>query len=282
MEYMPFNLQQLIDFKAKVQKSAQNLLLWEVAVYVQKILLALKHLRSKRIVHRDIKPSNILLSRSGKVKLCDFGISKLIPEGKSHLVLQSNEGTRAYMASELFCKGAKYDYSVDLWAVGVTMYNLHRGGRSPYGTRKGRFFTQAFKSMQMSFEHYIRYAFGSRMLTNEQYRNSYQEDREAEFFMSEAYGDFVKIFQKSVVPEPSNGSRLHPITREVTEKRITWEEFYHWTEKTVTAVGIGELRCRQLVTKHVCECVELKEQYERYKSEFSNDPLQPTATGNST
>ena len=57
MEFMPFNLQQLIDYKAKIKKPPEKLRLWEVAVYVQKILLALKHLRSKRIIHRDIKPN---------------------------------------------------------------------------------------------------------------------------------------------------------------------------------------------------------------------------------
>ena len=278
MEYMPFTLQQMIDFKAKIKKPAERLPLREVAVYVQQILLGLKHLRSKRIVHRDIKPSNILLSRSGKVKLCDFGISRIIPEGQSHLTLASSEGTRQYMASELFFKGAKYDYSVDVWAVAIVMYNLYHWGRSPYRRRTKHFHPEAFKFMQKGFAHYLQYSFRSSILSDAQYMSVYTKTTKRLFQMPKGYEAFAGIFGKAMVPKPYNGCKEYPVTRKVEEKRITLEEFSAWAEAELEKMGVGELVRGQVATKHVSECVELKEQYERYKSEFGEDPLEMSDT----
>ena len=43
-------------------------------------LCALKYLHSANVMHRDIKPSNILINRDSQVKICDFGISRTLPD----------------------------------------------------------------------------------------------------------------------------------------------------------------------------------------------------------
>lgn len=45
--------------------------------YVAEVTLALDYLHKHNIVHRDLKPDNMLISRSGHVKLTDFGLSKI-------------------------------------------------------------------------------------------------------------------------------------------------------------------------------------------------------------
>jgi serine/threonine-protein kinase len=91
------------------------------------------HAHAQGIVHRDLKPSNLFLSTrpdgTGRIKVLDFGISKAVdPEWASgitgtHAVL----GTPSYMSPEQL-RGAKaVDARTDVWALGVTAYELLTG-----------------------------------------------------------------------------------------------------------------------------------------------------------
>jgi len=73
----------------------------EVAKYLFKqIVVGIEYIHSKNIIHRDIKLENILLDNLGVVKICDFGVSKLLPEGPESKATECC-GTPAYMAPEV-------------------------------------------------------------------------------------------------------------------------------------------------------------------------------------
>jgi fused-like protein len=64
--------------------------------FTRHIVSALHFLHTQRIVHREVKPENVLLTFSGSVRLCDFGLTSLVGE-----VDGENSGTRMFMAPEL-------------------------------------------------------------------------------------------------------------------------------------------------------------------------------------
>ena len=65
------------------------------------MLKSIKFLHDNKIMHRDIKPENLLLSKSGVVKLCDFGFARGIRPDAKNFSYTDYVSTRWYRAPEL-------------------------------------------------------------------------------------------------------------------------------------------------------------------------------------
>lgn len=78
-----------------------------------------------RILHRDLKPDNIFITSDGRAKLLDFGIARLLTRTSARA--STRVGTTDYMAPEQFNGAA--GMGADLWALGVTFYELLAGAR---------------------------------------------------------------------------------------------------------------------------------------------------------
>ncbi len=90
-------------------------------------------LHRRDIIHRDIKPENILITKAGRVKIIDLGVSLVashtqFPDEGGHY---SAPGTPSYMAPEMFA-GEMGDERTDIYALGVTLYELLTR-KYPYG-----------------------------------------------------------------------------------------------------------------------------------------------------
>ncbi|OXB55493.1 hypothetical protein ASZ78_016464 [Callipepla squamata] len=101
-------------------------------IFLQQLACALKFLHDHNISHLDLKPQNILLStpENPQLKLADFGFAQYMsPWDEKHVL----RGSPLYMAPEMVCR-QQYDARVDLWSVGVILYEA-LFGRPPFASR---------------------------------------------------------------------------------------------------------------------------------------------------
>src|SRR5262245_16493214 len=99
------------------------------AIIAMQVARALDYAHYRGIIHRDIKPANIMLSRSGGVKLMDFGIAR--DQSLSDLTeTGTGLGTPSYMSPEQIL-GDKLDFRSDLFSLGIVLYQMVTG-RKPF------------------------------------------------------------------------------------------------------------------------------------------------------
>ncbi len=94
-----------------------------VADWGRQLAEALAHAHQRGVLHRDIKPSNVLVDRSGRVRIVDFGLAR-IEEAATLTRTGAILGTLTYMAPEALGGNADIDARADVYALGATLYEL--------------------------------------------------------------------------------------------------------------------------------------------------------------
>ncbi|MEW6605856.1 MAG: serine/threonine-protein kinase [bacterium] len=86
---------------------------------------------NRPIIHRDIKPSNIMIAKTGRIILTDFGIAKICAEDKNALLTSvgTSIGTYEYMSPEQREGGYCIDPRTDIYSLGIVMYEMLTGKR---------------------------------------------------------------------------------------------------------------------------------------------------------
>jgi serine/threonine protein kinase len=115
--------------------AARGKLGWEEVAYVGlKVADVVGHCHEHGVIHRDLKPDNLFALPSGawNVKLFDFGIARLMgadPEGPTTKLTQDGSivGTPEYMAPEALEMAGAQDHRVDVYSVGVMLFELLTG-----------------------------------------------------------------------------------------------------------------------------------------------------------
>ncbi|KAF6823481.1 serine threonine protein [Colletotrichum musicola] len=101
-----------------------------VRQFMLQLVDAVAYIHSKGVFHRDIKPENIFLTKSGEMKLGDFGLATT-----ENWTLETTVGSDRYMAPEQFdSAGAGYSPAqADIWAIGICLLNT-LFSRNPFTT----------------------------------------------------------------------------------------------------------------------------------------------------
>lgn len=100
--------------------------------YALQTLDGLACAHNSHIIHRDIKPQNIMVNHQNRIKILDFGIASLMQAAKEHAA-EPVSGTWLYMAPEQL-NGEPVDARADLFAFGVTFYEMLTGQKPFHGT----------------------------------------------------------------------------------------------------------------------------------------------------
>ncbi|KAH0827791.1 kinase-like domain-containing protein [Lanmaoa asiatica] len=96
-----------------------------VVLITREVLVGLAYLHRSAIIHRDIKAANILITATGKVMICDFGVSALSATTTSKR--NTLMGTPNWMAPEVAQPTPVYDSKADIWSLGIMTYEMAKG-----------------------------------------------------------------------------------------------------------------------------------------------------------
>ncbi|MBX5451133.1 serine/threonine-protein kinase [Thermogemmatispora sp.] len=121
-------LKQRLD---QLRAQGKTMDLHEAALIFRQIADALSYAHDQGIIHRDVKPVNVLMDRSGRPILSDFGIAKVLASSHEQLTRPgAGVGTPEYMSPEQ-CMGGQVDGRADIYALGVMLFEALTG-RTPF------------------------------------------------------------------------------------------------------------------------------------------------------
>merc|ERR1719428_1515045 len=106
---------------AKTRKAGQSFPEGQIVRWFTQASLALKHLHERHVLHRDLKSQNLFLSSTGRLRIGDFGISKVLD--CTAAFAKTTIGTPYYLSPEI-CLERPYSWSSDVWAMGCILYEM--------------------------------------------------------------------------------------------------------------------------------------------------------------
>ena len=125
MEYVCGDLLSFIRKRGKISENSSKIIF-------KQLIKGLQYIHNKKIVHRDIKLDNILIDLTNTVKICDFGVSRILRSGD---IMYEHCGTPAYISPEIFENKGYFGYGCDVWSAGVTLYYM-LAGEQPFKGEK--------------------------------------------------------------------------------------------------------------------------------------------------
>jgi eukaryotic-like serine/threonine-protein kinase len=129
---VPYFVMELVDDARPIDRACEGKSLADRLGLFLQLADAVSHAHRNLLVHRDLKPSNVLVSKSGQVKLLDFGIAKALTADAADVTQQDRQPYTPHYASPEQVRGEPVSTATDLYSLGVLLYVMLTGQR-PYG-----------------------------------------------------------------------------------------------------------------------------------------------------
>ncbi|CAI5443861.1 unnamed protein product [Caenorhabditis angaria] len=124
--YRPLgNLQEFL------KQHQENLGARELMLYCCQIAAGMRYLFKQRVVHRDLAARNVLVKKFNHVEITDFGLSKILKHDADSITIKTGKVAIKWLAIEIFSNHS-YTHASDVWAFGVTCWEILTFGSSPY------------------------------------------------------------------------------------------------------------------------------------------------------
>ena len=208
-DYFPLgNLQKLISIEKRFSED-------ETCYFASQLLLALEFLQNKNVAHRDVKPSNILLTREGHLALADFGLATRLRGG-----LKTFCGTAEYIAPEVLSEKMWSAAGLDLWAFGITLYQL-LVGKTPFEAPDATSVFLNTLTAPLKFPDFLSPCAKdllTKIINREaSSRPSYQQVKQHDFFK---HVNWEELLKKTVKAPDSLKPKLLKLAEEKTEENL--------------------------------------------------------------
>ncbi|XP_054612498.1 tyrosine-protein kinase JAK2a isoform X2 [Dunckerocampus dactyliophorus] len=119
MEYLPYGSLRDYLLKNKEYFDSKKLLL-----YALQICKGMHYLATKRYIHRDLATRNILVESEMRVKIGDFGLTKVLPQDKEYYTVRQPGESPIFWYSPESLTESKFSVASDVWSFGVVLYEL--------------------------------------------------------------------------------------------------------------------------------------------------------------
>lgn len=126
LEYFAHSIGSLIGEAYQVEKPSRIISINKTYQYIRQSLQGLERLHFAGIIHRDIKPYNLMITNDDRIKIIDFGLSRVRGEEKM-AIPGMNVGSPYYAAPEQEIDPKKADERADLFSVGIMAYRMVTG-----------------------------------------------------------------------------------------------------------------------------------------------------------
>ncbi|XP_030647288.1 tyrosine-protein kinase JAK2 [Chanos chanos] len=119
MEYLPYG--SLRDYLIKNRDRIDHK---KLVHYASQICKGMEYLATKRYIHRDLATRNILVESEQRVKIGDFGLTKVLPQDKEYYKVREPGESPIFWYAPESLTDSKFSVASDVWSFGVVLYEL--------------------------------------------------------------------------------------------------------------------------------------------------------------